>query len=193
MTKVKSFINYISEQQSSLTLEEALKKIEELEETIGYLKDEKKEIEDDKNSFWSEIESLRSDKEDLESELENLKDLEFDFEKLLDDYKELKEEHNSFQYDHENLEGLKDELEEKLNIYEGWRHLITNSENRSDVLKFTEHLEDILKVFKENPIEIGRYLKEQDRDPIIDYVIKPEILDSISGKGGDMLRKFLKK
>ena len=89
--------------------------------------------------------------------MENLKDLEFEFEKLSDDYKELKEEHNSFQYDHENLEGLKDELEEKLNIYEGWRHLITNSENRSDVLKFTEHLEDILKVFKENPIKIVEF------------------------------------
>jgi chromosome segregation ATPase len=190
MTKVKSFINYISEQQSSLTLEEALKKIDELEETIGYLKKEKKEIEDDKNSFWDEIESLRSDKEDLESELDDLKDLEFKLGKLSDDYEELKEESNSLKYDYENLEGL---LEEKLNIYEGWRHLITNPENRSDVLKFTEHLEDILKVFKENPIEIGRYLKEQDRDPIIDYVIKPEILDSISGKGGDMLRKFLKK
>jgi len=193
MTRIKKFNNYISENESPMTLETALAKILELEESIGYLKSEKEDAENDRDSFWDEIESLRSDKEDLESEVKKLEKLEEKYNDLAESNDELRFEIESLKADYDNLLGEKEELDSELSTLKDWRKLISDPSNSHKMWDFTEHLEDVLKVFKENPIEIGKYLKDQDRDPIIDYVIKKEIIDSITGKGSDMLRRFIKK
>lgn len=188
MRKLKGFKSFVNESGPQMTLEQALSKIENLYEKIDDLEAEKSDLE-------SELEDIKSEKIDLERDLEKKTEeferLESQSDDMVNLISSLEKEKKELEEKVDMLSDKNEELSDLLSTYEDWREFIKKGEGQSEIWGFVERLEDMLKVFKENPVEIGAYLKEKDRDPIIDYVINKEILDAITGKGGDLLRRYI--
>jgi chromosome segregation ATPase len=187
---LKKFSNFVSENQN-VNLQEALKKIESLEDRINDLTDELADVNQELEDTKSELDTMGWDKQALVDEVDDLKSTQKELEELQENYEELKEEKKDLQESYDNLENEKEEMErrlETLDFLEQWDENF-NSGDLEKMRVVYDFLGDILNVFEDYPLEMAKVYQEDPRK-IMDRVLNPEIVKTIKSSGASLLNRF---
>jgi chromosome segregation ATPase len=187
---LKKFSNFVLENES-MNLQEALKKIEDLEVKIEELTDELTDANQELEDTKSELDTMGWDKQALVDEVDELKGVQKELEELQDNYDEIVLEKNDLQGSYDQLENEKEEMERRLETLDALEEWDANfdSKNIEKMEVVYDFLGDILNVFEDYPLEMAKVYQDDPRK-IMDRVLNPEIVENLKSKGASLLNRF---
>lgn len=187
---LKRFSNFVLENEN-MNLQEALKKIESLEDKIDELNDELAEVNQELEDAKSELDTMGWDKQALVDEVGELKGIKREFEELNDNYDELKDEKKTLKEEYDELESEKLSLEERIEILdtlEDWESKVSGKDLDGTRTVY-DFLATLLNSLEDYPLEMAKVYQE-DPKRIFDRVLNAEILGALKSKGASLLNRY---
>ena len=187
---IKRFSNFVLENEN-MNLQEALKKIESLEDKIDELNDELADVNQELEDAKSELDTMGWDKQALVDEVGELKGIKREFEELNDKYDELKDEKKTLKEEYDELESEKLSLDERIEILdtlEDWESKVSGKDLDGTRTVY-DFLADLLNSLEDYPLEMAKVYQE-DPKRIFDRVLNAEILGALKSKGASLLNRY---
>lgn len=187
---LKRFSSFVLENEN-MNLQEALKKIESLEDKIDELNDELADANQELEDAKSELDTMGWDKQALVDEVEELKGIKREFEELNDNYDELKDEKKTLKEEYDELESEKLSLEERIEILdtlEDWESKVSGKDMDGTRTVY-DFLAALLNSLEDYPLEMAKVYQE-DPKRIFDRVLNAEILGALKSKGASLLNRY---
>lgn len=190
MEKIVLYKNFTNEQVVP-GLKEALEEIE-------FLKTQKNQLERDIEQLADNISGLEVDlgyrDEEIEGKEKELTEMSIELDLVTKNFKDLESVKEDIEKENKGLYEDIEELEFKRKIYEDWHKIFKQNIDNKKHLRYevVAHLVELLSIFEDFPLEVGNEIKNlPDTEKQVLYrLMDNKILNSITGKGSDLLRRY---